>query len=183
MNPNNFFNPFGNNPDFPFNPFSPNFASNINATVQNSLNQSFNPFGMFGQPQPQNQNQQQHQQSFPQGNPNVHVNNHYNFGNNFYGNPEYDDGYYDDHQQYYQNQGQNYQNYQQQGQSQGQYYQAPPKQEPTKPKMTEKELEILQAEKNPNSGHYYKRIGNEYYKKGMYAQAIENYTKAIVNIL
>jgi len=42
-----------------------------------------------------------------------------------------------------------------------------------------KKKEIFEAEKNPNSGHYWKKIGNEYYQKGNFEQALEHYTKAI----
>ena len=43
-----------------------------------------------------------------------------------------------------------------------------------------KKADITEAENNPNSGHYYKKIGNDLYLKGKYREAIENYTKAIV---
>lgn len=51
------------------------------------------------------------------------------------------------------------------------------------PTQSSKDAEIKQAEQNPNSGHYYKRIGNEFFKEGNYEKAIENYTIAIVKLL
>jgi len=177
MNPN-FFNPFGGQGNNPFNPFDPNFANNINQTIHNSMNPGqnqggFNPFAQFAQPQGH-----QYPPGFIPG-ANVNVNNHYNIGNNFY--PE-------DHQENYYQQ----QNYQQQQQQQNnahrsQNQRAQPRNEPNRPdkelKKTKvesaKEAEIAKAEQNPNSGHYYKRIGNDFYKKGQYQKAIENYTKAI----
>jgi len=46
-----------------------------------------------------------------------------------------------------------------------------------------KNPDLVEAENNPNSGHYYKKLGNELYQQGKYKDAIENYTKAIVMIL
>ena len=46
-----------------------------------------------------------------------------------------------------------------------------------------KQADIEEAEKNPNSGHYYKRLGNELFIKGQYALAIKEYEKAIVSKL
>lgn len=43
-----------------------------------------------------------------------------------------------------------------------------------------KEAQIKQLEQNPNSGHYYKRLGNEFYKKKEYIKALECYDQAIV---
>ena len=43
-----------------------------------------------------------------------------------------------------------------------------------------KEAEISEAENNPRSGHYYKRLGNECFIKGQYAKAIDFYDTAIV---
>ena len=43
-----------------------------------------------------------------------------------------------------------------------------------------KEADIAEAEKNPNSGHYYKRLGNDCFIKEQYQKAIDYYDKAIV---
>jgi len=42
-----------------------------------------------------------------------------------------------------------------------------------------KNPDLAEAESNPSSGHYYKKIGNDQYLKGQYKEAIESYTKAI----
>jgi len=42
-----------------------------------------------------------------------------------------------------------------------------------------KNPDLVEAENNPNSGHYYKKLGNELYQQKKYKDAIENYTKAI----
>jgi len=42
-----------------------------------------------------------------------------------------------------------------------------------------KEADIIEAEKNPNSGHYFKKLGNDYFQKGQLDLAIANYNKAI----
>ena len=34
---------------------------------------------------------------------------------------------------------------------------------------------------NENQGGYYKEIGNDFFKRGDYERALENYSKAIVN--
>lgn len=175
---NNFFNPFGGQSNNPFNPFDPNFANNINATINNSMGQAqgqgFNPFGQFF---PQQQQQQQQQQQYPPGyipGANVNVNNHFNIGNNFY--PE-------EHQDQYYQQQQHQNNSHQRSQNQRSHSrnEAPrPEKELKKTKVEiDREAEIAKAEQNPNSGHYYKRIGNDFYKQGQYQRAIENYTKAI----
>jgi len=46
-----------------------------------------------------------------------------------------------------------------------------------------KNPDLAEAENNPSSGHYYKKIGNDQYLKGQYKEAIESYTKAIVSFL
>ena len=43
-----------------------------------------------------------------------------------------------------------------------------------------KESEITEAENNPKSGHYYKRLGNEFFIKRQYDKALDFYDKAIV---
>jgi len=47
------------------------------------------------------------------------------------------------------------------------------------PVSNEKNKEILEAENNPKSGHYFKKIGNDYFKDGEYELALQYYTKAI----
>lgn len=51
------------------------------------------------------------------------------------------------------------------------------------PAQSSKEAEIKLTEQNPNSGHYFKKIGNDFFKEGDYQKAIENYTIAIVKLL
>ena len=41
--------------------------------------------------------------------------------------------------------------------------------------------EIKKKEDDPNSGFYYNKRGDDCFKKGQYKEAIEEYTKAIVN--
>lgn len=56
------------------------------------------------------------------------------------------------------------------------------KEKKSAPAPNSKEAQIKLLEQNPNSGHYYKRLGNEHFKNQQYKKAIECYDMAIVLI-
>lgn len=180
MNPFDFlFNAFQNPQTHNFNPFGANFAESINNTVRNALNSTLNPLGgLFPNPPQPNM-----------GNiPNVHVNN-WNNSSNFFGAifsqpglfhvnggfPFNEPGAPQEMQGNPLGAGARPNNQEQNNQQEKE------KQREKDTKSKEKSSHIAEAEKNPNSGHFYKKIGNEYYVKGLYSQALENYTRAIVS--
>lgn len=143
--------------NFFFNPFQnpQGFPFNAQQNNQNYGNQGFDPMAAFGL---------NGHPGLAQGfqNANIHINNHTNINNNFHGGMP-------GGQQYPYNVNMNVNpNSQTQNQNAA---------------GSQKSNDMMQAENNPNSAHYYKRIGNDYFKRGLYPQAIENYTKAIVRKL
>jgi len=160
MDPNRLFQQFfGGQPSY--NMF--NQGNSYPSGNYNNFHPNQNPSG-FGQ------QYQQYQNPF---NANINVNTNYNVHNNYYNEAEDEYDQYPNHQQY---QNRNTQQQQQQ----------PKKtQEKFQKKTEEKEAkdpQILQAENNPNSGHYYKKLGNDHFTKGQYQEALKYYTKAIVRI-
>jgi len=170
MNPNNpngffgnFFPGFQQNFD-PFNPLDPNFANNIMGTVNSSLNQAFgnifqpNMGFMGGHPQ-----QQQHPYHT-----NININNNYSMGNNYYTHPHPREYPQQTNPEFAQTRNNAYQRKKEE------------RHQRKAQENQEKDPEILKAENNPNSGHYYKRLGNECFQAGKYQEALKYYTKAIV---
>jgi STIP1 family protein 1 len=166
MNPNNQFNPF-NIPGFqsqdPYNPFNPNFSNNLFNTVNQSIGQAFS--GFYQSPFGTSTSNSQSQNSFPQAN--INITNSWNMGNNYY------QGQQQHEPEPEMNMEQNHDSF------------AGTKKRKEEPKKknseakSEKNPDLESAENNPNSGHYYKKLGNEFYTKGMLQEALKYYSKAI----
>ena len=192
MNPN-FFNPTGF-----FDSTNSNFLNNIFNTTSNSLNSNYS----FMSSQPQNSYHMEEEpniygsRSYHNTNTNIRNENSFNNGGffrNFESFPEifHPDNFFSSrprHSRQSRRQRENipehYENSDEQDNTRNTnlYQEKVLNMQELKIKQAKelKKRDILEAEKNPKSGHYWKNVGNEAFKKGALDQAIQFYIKAIV---